>query len=237
MSELPFPISYPENAPMDFLAKSPLIAQWSRSISPAFHIDRVDLVTADIFGSRIGCIELDVFCTANVHSHQERIILHGRAVIVVVLIRCPDTDQLFTVLVQQPRLGCGHLMYEFPAGMAEDTADMRIVAAHELAEEVAMAFDPSKLIPLSELLAPDHPFTYSSPSNYDQHAMSFAAMREMPRDVLDEYEGKNCGATQDEQITLHVVPFEDAWRYVREPATLAVIWMVMELVERGLMTL
>jgi hypothetical protein len=41
---------------MDQLMRSPLIAQWSRSLSRSFHVDLVNVVTADSFGRRIGCV-------------------------------------------------------------------------------------------------------------------------------------------------------------------------------------
>jgi 8-oxo-dGTP pyrophosphatase MutT (NUDIX family) len=193
----------------------------------------VNVVTADSFGRRIGCVELDVLYTLDGRPHRERIMLHGKAVMIAVLIRCTDTDQIYTILVQQPRVGSGQLMLEFPAGMTDDCDDVARVAARELSEEVGIESDPGELIPVSELFFPEHPFVYINPSGYDERTFAFAIAKRMTKAEIDEYEGKHFGADQDEQITLRVVPFDEVWKWSYEPATVGVHLMVVELMGRG----
>jgi 8-oxo-dGTP pyrophosphatase MutT (NUDIX family) len=159
--------------------------------------------------------------------------LHGKAVMIVVLIRCTDRDQVFAILVQQPRVGSGQLMVEFPAGnMTDDSDDVRRVAARELNEEVGIECYPGELIPVSKLFFPKHPFVNIHPSGYDERTFAFAIAKRMTKAELDAYEGKHLGADQDEQITLHVVPFDDVWKWSYGPATLGVHLMVSDLIER-----
>jgi 8-oxo-dGTP pyrophosphatase MutT (NUDIX family) len=233
MDSLSFPITFPSNVSLDLLSKSPLIPRWASTISPQFRVDKVSLLSADPFGSRIGCCELEVSYTLNDHSHIERIILHGKAVMVVFLLRCTDTNELFTVLVQQPRIGCGRLMFEFPAGMADDSSDIAGVAAREIEEEVGISCAKEDLIPLSEMFNEEHPKTFINPSNYEQNTHSFLLVKRMKKVEVLEFEGRKCGVGQDEQIVLKVVEFADVIKWAYEPATLGVTLMVMELMEKG----
>jgi 8-oxo-dGTP pyrophosphatase MutT (NUDIX family) len=233
MDSLPFPITFPPNAPMALLSKSPLIPNWARTISSFFQVDHVGVISADAFGPRIGCCELDVSYTLNGHHHCERIILHGKAVIIAVVIRCTDTNEVYTILVHQPRIGAGRLMYEFPAGMADDSDDLAGVAAREVEEEIGMKCAKEELIALSQIYSPEHPYMFMNPSHYEQSSQAFLLVKRMTRTELADYEGRYCGVGQDEQITLHVVPFADVVQYAFEPATLAVTLMVTELLENG----
>jgi 8-oxo-dGTP pyrophosphatase MutT (NUDIX family) len=156
---------------------------------------------------------------------------------VALVTRCIDDDELFTVLVQQPRIGCGQMMYEFPAGMADDSRDVAAIAACEVEEEVGIACAKEDLIAISELYRPHFPQTYSSPEHFEQNAHAFLLAKRMSKAEIEEYEGRHCGVGQDEQITLHVVPFANVIRYAFEPATLAVTLMIIELLEKGIITI
>jgi hypothetical protein len=173
MTSFPFPITFLENAPMAQLQKSTLITRWYRFVDRSLHIDKVHVVTADLFGPRIGMLELDVWYTANEFQHNERLILTGSAVMMVVVFKCVETNALYTVLVHQPRVGSGRLMYEFPAGMTDGSDDFAGAAARELQEEVGLAVNPGDLIRLSELFRPEQPYTYLSPSHYDNVSLSY----------------------------------------------------------------
>jgi 8-oxo-dGTP pyrophosphatase MutT (NUDIX family) len=153
---------------------------------------------------------------------------------VAVVLKCLEDSKLYSVLVHQPRIGCGRMMYEFPAGMTDDLHDYRAVAARELREEVGLDCDPDDLIPLSALFRPERPFSYLNTSHYEEAVSFFMVSREMHRDEIFTFEGKHCGAEHDEQITLHVVLFDDVWRYSDEPATLAAHLMVRDVMRRGL---
>jgi hypothetical protein len=93
---------------MDQLHASPLISRWASTIDSAISVTKVDVISFDSFGRRIGYVQLDVFYTANGISHQERIILTGKSVMVVVLLKSRETGDLYSVLVHQPRIGCGN---------------------------------------------------------------------------------------------------------------------------------
>jgi 8-oxo-dGTP pyrophosphatase MutT (NUDIX family) len=230
---LPFPISYPSEGPLDQLRASPLINRWASALDPRFNITKVDVVSFDSFGSRIGYVQLDVFYSVNGISHQERIILTGKSVMVAVVLKAYETSELYSVLVHQPRLGCGKLTFEFPAGMTDDFQDYRAVGARELREEIGLECRPDELIPLSELFRPDRPFNYIETSHYDEGTYFFLVKKEMPLAEIQRFEGKHCGADQDEQIVLRVAKFEDVWRLSDEPATLAAQLMVRDLIRRG----
>ncbi|OHS97095.1 hydrolase, NUDIX family protein [Tritrichomonas foetus] len=231
---LNFPVNYPKNGPFELLDKCPLIAQWAQRIDPSLKIEKVDVVTADSFGKRIGYIEADIYYVANNHHHKERIVLTGQSCMTCVLLRCKETNELFTVLVHQPRFGCGKIMYECPAGMMEfNEIDHRVTASRELFEEVGIECKPDDLIELSKIYRPSVPFNFIDHSHYDEEVFFYLYMNTVSKEYILSFEGKKCGCEADEQITLHVIPFNDIWKYANEPATLAVQLMVNELFERG----
>jgi hypothetical protein len=78
-----------------------------------------------------------------------------------------------------------------------------------LREEIGLECQPAELIPLSELFRPDQPFNYIATSHYDEGTFFFLVNKEMPIEKIQKFEGKHCGVDQDQQITLHVVKFED----------------------------
>ena len=231
--DFPFPISFPDDCPMDAIRNSPLIKRWASSIDPSIAINRVSVLSADMFGKRLGMVELDVFYTANEIEHNERIILTGKSSMMVILMQCIEIDELYTILVHQPRIGSGGLLFEFPAGMADDSLDFRAVAVREIHEEVGMTCTPDELIHVSSLYRPNDPYTFINEAHYDMGCHVFLVRRRMSLAEIMAYDGRSGGISADEQIQLKVVRFDEVSRYAMEPATLGSRYMVGQLLASG----
>lgn len=231
--DFPFPIAIPEGAPKEAIAKSPLIKRWYNSINSDIKVSKVDVITADMFGRRLGMVELDVTYVSNEISHTERVILTGRSSMMVILLKDIATSELYTVLVHQPRIGTGTISYEFPAGMADDSQDFKAVAVREIKEEVGLTVTIDDLIPVSELYRPNDPYTFINDEHYDMGCYVFMVKKEMSLDEIMAFNGRNGGIDVDEQIELEVVKFADVWKYVKEPASLGTRYMISELIESG----
>lgn len=220
---------------MDAIDKSPLIRRWASFIDPSIQVENISVQTADMFGPRLGMVEMDVFYKTREIQHQERVILTGRSSMIIPLLQESETGKLYTVLVRQPRIGSGRLLYEFPAGMADDSTDFRAVAARELYEEIGMKCDPEELIYASGIYRPKDPYTFLNAEHYEMGCHIFVARRSMPLSDILAYDGRSGGISADEQIELKVIPFDDVVFYAQEPATLGTLYIVSELLENGVL--
>lgn len=238
LKSFPFPIHIPDGISVDAIEKSPLLSNWFQCLDPTVRVLEVNILSVDFFGKRIGFIEIEV--TYQITNHKssenekkktERIILSGKSCMICSILYATDTKELFTILVNQPRIGCGKIMYEYPAGMTDGSNDYRLTASRELSEEVGIKCSPEDMIPLSEIYNKNHPSYYLNYARFDQQARFYLVISKMKKSDIMNFEGKKRGADADEQIFLHVVPFEDSWLYGNEPATLAAYKMIEELIE------
>ncbi|OHS94718.1 hydrolase, NUDIX family protein [Tritrichomonas foetus] len=232
-----FPLKIPDNIAADIVENSQLIHNWRNRLDPSVHIEDASIVTIDLFGKRIGYVEIEANYTLNNIKNTEKFILSGESCMVLVLLHSIDTNENFTVLVQQPRVGCGKIMYEFPAGSTDGSKDFLATAARELAEEVGIHCDVSDMIQVSQLFCPEHPKTYLNHPRFDQSMLFYLVIQKLTKNEIMEYEGKQRGAEEDEQISLHVIPFEESWKYANEPASLTNFLMVQELIASGKISL
>jgi 8-oxo-dGTP pyrophosphatase MutT (NUDIX family) len=153
---------------------------------------------------------------------------------IVPFLKCEETGDIYTVLVQQPRIGWGRLNYEFPAGKTEDVTDARMVAAREIREEVGIHCDPSDLILLSELFqGGDQLYPVASPY-FEEMVRFYGFVKTMKKEDIMSLQGASTGADPDEQITVHVVLFDDVFDYIYECSSLSCYFLARNLLKRGL---
>lgn len=240
LKSYPFPIQIPDGVSIEDIEKSPLLSNWFSRLDSNAQVSEVKILSVDFFGKRVGFIEIEVTyqllnqksdSRTNNIKKTERIILCGKSCMICPILYATDTKELFTVLVHQPRIGSGKIMYEFPAGMTDDSNDYKLTASRELYEEVGIKCSPEDMIPLSEIYNRNHPTYYLNYDRFDQHARFYLVISKMEKAEIMNFEGKKHGADADEQIFLHVVPFEDSWIYGNDPATLAAYEMIEELIE------
>jgi 8-oxo-dGTP pyrophosphatase MutT (NUDIX family) len=229
----PFPIEYPPSAPVDLLANSTLISHWLSTINPSFQITSAKAHTLDVWpGPRIGFIELEVNYLLNDIAATERIILSGASVAVVPLIRSQNDRKLYTLLVEQPRIGAGKLTLEYPAGMADDSTDFRGVAVRELEEECGLRATEEELIDIGEQFTPFEKFAIF-PERFDEVISVFALKRVMTEEEIRAIDRKQGGVDEEEQIVTKVVEFETVPNITTEGATLGITEVVQRLLAEG----
>jgi ADP-sugar diphosphatase len=218
MSAPAFPIEWPTDSPVELLTKSTLLKWWLQSLDPTITVNSVRVTTVDVWpGPRVGFLEMDVNYTFNSHTHTERIMLSGASVSMVVLIY--GAGRLSTLLVEQPRIGCGELTLEFPAGMVDDTTDYRGSAIRELEEECGLTAAEHELIDLG-----DFPIF---PEVFDERAYVYVLARAMSPEEIQGFEGRHGGVDEEEQIVARIFPFDDIPKLTSDGSTLAV-WNVVQ---------
>lgn len=191
-----------------------------------------------MFGQRIGFLKLTAnVSTANNSRLPGVIFLRGPAVAMLVVLIPDDQptdslDEAYVILTVQPRIATGSLGFvELPAGMLDDNSNFAGVAAKEIEEELGMVIKQDDLTCLTDKVAEikrardarslgkaaaaqeSLPYAmYPSAGGCDEYIKIFSHERRVPRNMLQEWEGKYGGLRDEgEMITLKVVPLEDLW--------------------------
>ena len=227
-----FPVEYPNEYPKDLLLKSTLLKHWAKTIDPSISIKKVKIVTIDLFpGPRIGLIEMDVTYSKNNVTSTEKIILSGGSVTIVPLIQCYETKQIMTMLVKQPRIAFGGLSYEFPAGMVDDSTDFELAAIREFEEECGFKVSRNDLIDVGKIIHNESATFYNYSQFFDEFISVYIVKKVMTQKEIKAIEGRNGGIDEDEQITQHIVPFDDVCFISQDGATLGSAYLVKYLIE------
>jgi ADP-sugar diphosphatase len=208
------------------MEKSTLIPNWLKKLDKEIKISELRIINFDLFpGPRIGFIEMDADYTWRGKNMNERFFLCGRSVYIVVLFVVENND-IYTVLVQQPRIGCGQMSLEFPAGMVDDSTDYRGTAIRELKEECGIEAIDDELVEISD-------FKYSFPAMCDDNAKVYVVQKRETLENLKKMENQCFGADEDEVITLKLYKLEDVEKAVSEGITLCVSMELNEKISTG----
>ncbi|OHT04299.1 hypothetical protein TRFO_28239 [Tritrichomonas foetus] len=264
MHNFPFSIEYPKNFPYELFSKSSTIAKWADSIDPSIHVLKLRIMSVDVFpGPKIGFIEAEAtyieFIDDNIETKNQkeykisRFLISNGSSMILPIIKCKETGEIFTILVRQPRIGCGKLMYEFPSGMIEPGSNFKAAALQEFLEECNIKVDESDLVDLGKLFYDDTSKDLSSTINniktskqnscifatnhyITADSTSFFAIRmKMSQTEISHIEGKCGGADPDEQITQHIIKLRDVCFVSNDVSTLALASVAYQLIKSGKM--
>jgi hypothetical protein len=239
----------PETAVVDALS-SVIFRQWANRVGsePQFLVKSVHVQSVDYFGRRVGFIKIksDTWGPMK-EAHPKPIpsicFLRGGASTVLVVLTAAETQQRYSVIVNQPRLPAGIFCFpEIAAGMLDDEMDACQVAVRELEEETGLLAEEKDLIDLTEFAYPKSTNgafeagtagsmtnvqgVYSSPGGSDEFIRMFVLERTLPMQEIMALHGRKHGcASEDEQITLQVVQYDDLWRRCPESNVLATIFL------------
>lgn len=231
-------IKYPKDLSKDLISKSILLPMWSQQLDENIKINAVDIITADIFpGNRIGFFEANINYTSNSHNDTSRIMMSGGSASIVVLIRCTQTNEIHTVLVRQPRIGSGQLIYEYPAGLTDDSTDFRLTAVRELEEECGIIASVDEVININDLVYEKNLKFYTNAQMFYEEASVFLVVKKMSIEEIKAIEGRNGGVDEEEQITLHVSLFNDVINLTPDPATISITFLLQKLIKEGKITI
>jgi ADP-sugar diphosphatase len=121
--------------------------------------------------------------------------------------------------------------------MLDDSGTFSGAAAKEITEETGLVIPEDELIDMTALAAtPPHQAgeklqaaMFSTPGACDEYIPIFLNQRRVPRDQLQEWQGKLTGLREEgERITLKLVPLSDLWKEgARDGKTLAA-WALYE---------
>lgn len=210
----------------------------------------VEIQSVDMFGSRrVGFVKLkaDASLCSNGVETQSKIpgiaLLRGNAVAVLVALLCDD-GHVYTILVDQARIPIGAVScLELPAGMIDFEKDTMVgTAIKEVQEECGIRFKASELINLTDIAFADAfakghlPYlgVAPSPGGCDEFIGIAFVEKKVTAVQLDAMKGRLAGErAQGELITLHVVPFDEAWRISGDSKCLCAMFMLEKLRAEG----
>ncbi|OHS95629.1 hydrolase, NUDIX family protein [Tritrichomonas foetus] len=240
-----FPVNYPKGLNDDLISRSILLPTWSHSLHPEIQIQSIDIKTADIFpGNRIGFFESDVNYKIPSNNQKndflffnERIMMSGGSASIIVLIKCIETNDIYTVLVQQPRIGSGGLQFEYPAGLTDDSTDFRSTAARELEEECGISLNENdlenELLNISEMVNGNDDKYFTNAKMFFEATSMFLVRKKMKFSQIKELEGRYGGVDEEEQITNHIFLFDEVINVSKDPTTLSITYIVQKLMKTG----
>lgn len=125
---------------------------WREALSNGLLATQADTVLHSItvrdaykFGSRIGFLFLDAHVTMNGVRLPGAVFLRGPSV-AVLLWYSDDDGNVFVVMVRQPRVATGRMMWEVPAGMIDADGDVTGTMFQEIREETSLTVNVSNLV-------------------------------------------------------------------------------------------
>lgn len=208
------------------LSKCRLIKDWIQRIKPPFELLQAKVTQCDLFGSRIGIVNMEVDYLCNQQKHHENIFLIGKALYILVIFKCIEDNELYTILVSQPRIGSGDFTLEIPAGMLDDQTDYTECALKELKEEVGIKATKNDMIELSD-------FNFTVPFLCDDHSKYYLFYKTETKENIMRFNNRNTGADEDEVIKLQVMKFNETINVVNESVSLYCMKIFQNKLKKG----
>lgn len=255
----PVTVTVADGLPIDVdeevLLKFPAFNNWLRRLkenlsrqsnsSHTYHADpfrlqelRVHSVT--MFGPKIGFINIEALLRKkNKPKELDRIVfLRGGSVAVLMILRPKDArHERYVIMTEQPRVGaCSTMFLEIPAGMLDDSNEVKGKAIQEIEEETHFKVLKEELIDLTALALEEADKTedlqagiYMSPANLDEFIPLLLWEKELERRQIEDLKGKLTGLRgADEMITIRIMDYKDLWKKgARDSKTLAA-WALYE---------
>jgi len=226
----------------------------------AMKLDEIEIQSVDMFGKKgVGFIKIKADVSLiKVNGKQEEqeeeeepkkipgiAFLRGDAVGILVALYCEEDCNMYTVLVEQPRVPVGTVScVEMPAGMIDsDTNTVKGIALQELEEECGIAVEKSDLIDLTKLACESaHQKGHipslgimPSPGGCDEMIELYYVEKKVTTvEEIVAMQGRLEGNKEEgEYIQLHIVPYNDAWKYCGDSKLLSAMFLHQKLREEG----
>ena len=113
---------------------------WCGSLDPEFSLKSIIVQSVDMFGQRVGFLKFKAEGLGRDGKEMSSIVfMRGSSVAVLVIIRCDEDGELFTILTVQPRFSTGkYRFHELPAGMMDENGDFVGNCANEMKEKTGI---------------------------------------------------------------------------------------------------
>jgi 8-oxo-dGTP pyrophosphatase MutT (NUDIX family) len=160
------------------------------------------------------------------------IFMRGASVSILIKIHDMDSNNIWSILVVQPRASIGkYAMREIPAGMLDSSNTFIGAAAKEIKEETGIKINKEDLEDLTADLG--YEVVYPSCGGCDESMKFFFYRTKMSSSDIQKLQGKCTGAyTEGENIKLELVPFHQLAEKSPDMKTLTALHLYHLLIDK-----
>lgn len=204
---------------------SDIFLSWFNSIDTSFTLNNIIIESVDTLhhNNDVFLIKLkvDLILPSGV-PFIPTIILRHSAVAGLCVLTCENKK--YIVLVNQPRVPVGKVVYELPAGMVDDGKNPAQVILRELEEEAQLQ---TLLGITADMIKPLGKSAYnSSPGFTNENVYLFYLDAEITKDQFQALQDRNTGLVEEgESITVKIIPYDDLTAYCNDVKTLSALYL------------
>ncbi|GAM23497.1 hypothetical protein SAMD00019534_066720 [Acytostelium subglobosum LB1] len=224
------------DVPIQTAVNAPNFQKWIKKMDKQdqLKVNSILIQSIDMFGPNVGFLKFK----AEVHALPEKrpvpgiIFCRGGSVAILVILTSKETGKEYSLLTVQTRVPAATFAYsEIPAGMLDGSGHFAGVAAKEMKEETGIDVTEDRLIDMTKLAFGDSAEgMYPSPGGCDEFIRLFLFRDTLEQAKIDELQNKLTGClSENESITLHVVPFDELWRRSPDGKTLSSLFLYEKL--------
>lgn len=218
--------------------------QWIENMERSMNAHSGDMVlhsillqSVDMFGSqKVGFVKINADVTLYGKKLPGICFLRGNGVGILVSLYCSDSNEEYTILVDQPRIPLGESNnLEIPAGMLDGSGHFAGVAAQELQEECGLLVKEKDLIDLTDLAyGSRHPGVCTSGGACDEYLRLMYCRFDVTLEEINAMQG-TLGGLRDhgEVITLRIIKFDDIWKECCDSKALCALLLLQQLRKEG----
>ncbi|KAF2072276.1 hypothetical protein CYY_006408 [Polysphondylium violaceum] len=224
------------DVPIETALNAPNFIKWVNKMEKEneLKVNNILIQSIDMFGKNVGFLKFkaEVVTVKDNRMVPGIIFCRGGSVAILVILKSKETGKEYSVLTVQTRVPVASFQYaEIPAGMLDGSGHFVGVAAKELKEETGLEVTEDKLIDLSGLAYGDGvDGIYPSPGGCDEFIRLFLFRETLEQAKIEELQNRLTGClSENESITLDVVPLENLWRKSHDGKTLSALYLYEKL--------
>ncbi|EGG23960.1 hypothetical protein DFA_06098 [Cavenderia fasciculata] len=222
--------------PVETARDAPNFVKWVKRVEAEEQllVKNVLFQSVDMFGKNVGFLKFKAEVVALPENRPVPgiVFCRGGSVAILVILKSKESNKEYSLLTVQTRVPVGKFSYsEIPAGMLDGSGHFVGVAAKEMKEETGLEVSEEKLIDLTQLAYGNEvEGMYPSPGGCDEFIRLFLFRETLEQAKIDELKNKLTGClSENESITLNVVPLEDLWKTSPDGKTLSALYLYEKL--------
>eukprot|EP01133_Synstelium_polycarpum_P012264 gene12264-14374_t len=222
--------------PVDTILNAPNFVKWVQKMDKQdkLQVKSINVQSVDMFGKNVGFLKFkaEVLALPDNRPVPGIVFCRGGSVAILVILKSKESGKEFSLLTVQTRVPAASFNYaEIPAGMLDGSGHFVGVAAKEMKEETGIDVTEDKLVDLTSLAyGADADGMFPSPGGCDEYIRLFLFRDTLDQAKIDELQNKCTGClSENESITLDVVPLEDLWKRSADGKTLSALFLYEKL--------
>lgn len=177
--------------------------EWKKSVKNKFYIISFKKLFSISRNEHDIAAGYDIRVKYKKKTFKRYIIIQGKAVQIIFVILCKENNSLYTLMVEQLRIGSNKKILEFPSGSVRYGETFKKAAVREVAEETGIEISPTKLKKLSSPVI-------MQPVNSYLKCQFYGVFLKMSKIEIKKYNNKKTGEYKKNEIcVLKTVKIKD----------------------------